>query len=207
MENTKYKNEFTIRGRLLSASTGKTGRTYLTVLVTEIPDKPTFPSVVLASGLKLPENIHPKMNVFIKGYVEGYNARIENGKLHHFQRLVATRIEPGRTEIETIFGEGGVVKERSKFRSYITGELVRTIDINDQWAKIVVKALPSEDTETVNYIVLSFSKRFSSFKFESFEVGAVYNIYARVSTPKKELDGKKRSFNDLLAQDVAKVEK
>ena len=190
----KGTNFFLVQGKLVGKKPERDGGETLTILVDENFGKETFPKVYVPKRLKKPLEMY--QNYYIEGLVEGGN-EVVGHKTMHVQRFYATKITPAVEELED-YATGHEIRKGSAFRGYLTGDLVRTIDINDEWGKIVLR-VPVECEGDPNYIRISYNKKmFHLPKMSELVQYGRYSAYSRISTPKKDIGGKPRTFCNLM---------
>jgi len=194
----KGTNFFFVQGKLVGRKPERDGGETLTLCVDEIFGKSTFPKVYVPKRASIPTEMYH--NYYIEGLVEGGNEQV-GGKTMHVQRFYATSVKPAIDVLED-YATDHEIRKNSAFRSYLTGDLVRTVDINDEWGKIVLK-VPVECEGDPNYIRISYNKKmFNLPKMSDLVRNEKYSAYCRISTPKKTVAGKDRTYCNLMLQNI-----
>lgn len=197
----KGTNFFFVQGKLVGRKPERDGGETLTLLVDENFGKETFPKIYVSKRVKTTMEMY--QNYYIEGLVEGGNEAVGK-KTMHVQRFYATDIKPAIDDLED-YAMDRAIRKGSAFRSYLTGDLVRTIDINEEWGKIVLR-VPVECEGDPNYIRISYNKKmFHLPELSELVRNKKYSAYCRISTPKKEVGGKEKTFCNLMLTNIEMI--
>ena len=197
----KGNNFFFTQGTVISKKPERDGGVTLTVVVDEVYGKTTYPKVYVSKERAARVPIKLQAKYYFEGIVEGGNEQKGN-KTFHTQRFYVTDVRPALRRLQDYATEHEIV-QGSAFRSYLTGELVRIIDIDDGWGKIVLK-MQSEGTPT--YVRISYNKNLRGLPdMKELVHHGDYSAYCRISTPKKVVNGKTCTYCNLMLQQIEKI--
>lgn len=195
-------NEVYANGRVIA--TGKDRRGYSTVTMVI---RGRRPSVIRFVVDNLSSSIGVGDNISVKGHTKAYSYHNEiHDKWTSVQYFIADSIEKNETEIMEHFGVPGRYYKDSHFRAYVSGEVTGTIETRDpKWGKLTVKVDGTGVDQRPSYITMSYfiSRRLPAFDYQR---GDKVCVVASISTPQKELDGRTINFENLIIEDIVKVD-
>lgn len=195
-------NEVKACGRIIA--TGKDRRGYSTVTIVIRGIKPAIVRFVVDN---LSSSIGVGDNVQIKGYTKAYSYHNEiQDRWISVQYFVAESIEKRPTALMERFGVEGRYHTESRFEAYFQGEVTNTLDTRDpNWGKLTIKVDGTGRDRRPSYITLSYfkSKRLPAFDYLR---GDKVCVYASISTPQKEFEGRTVNFENLVIEDIVRIE-
>ncbi len=156
---------------------------------------------------ELPDEIGLRKKVHVEGYVVSYRKSLEEGKFESVQYFIAEKVELQRTLLEAEFDIESNFFEKDSFTGLFCGTVCgapRTE--NPKWAKLVVAVNGREYGRKTSYIVFSY---FLDGRLPKFEYKQGDEVYIKTSlfTTDKEVNGKKKHFEDLQIEDIVKAKK
>jgi hypothetical protein len=104
------------------------------------------------------------------------------------------------------FGVEGRYHTESRFAAYFRGEVTNTLDTRDpNWGKLTIKVDGTGRDKRPSYITLSYfkSRRLPAFDYLR---GDKVCVYASISTPQKEFEGRTVNFENLVIEDIVRTE-
>lgn len=190
-------NEVVISGRVLSESTNKKGEKYFTLVSKNGVD--IFPRVMYDESL-LPEyNEHARLRV--KAHLETRDIYIARNKKITKQILVADSIQKETTLVEEKFGIPGKFFPDPTCKIYLKG-IVQSVKKENDWYRIVLSVSNPHDASKMYSIRISM--REVDRQPDIHEGSLIYTV-CKMTTPKKEVDGTARYYEDIMVNDIAVV--
>lgn len=190
----KTENKLIIDARVVSIR-GK-------VVTVYIPGKrDTYIRLLMTDKTEVPEGMDRNMRVNVEGYCRGYYAPDRNGGFSKRQYFVADKIVEQKTYLENHFGIKGNYYDTQSCRYYICGN-VSTAKVDGDWVRLTVMTDMDSQTRKVSSIHLSMRKDAASAKINK---GDRVCVACVVSSPKKEVNGQMKYFEDIIGVDIAKI--
>ena len=148
-----------------------------------------------------------KDHVRIAGFCRAYGFYNESlGKPSYNQYFVAQTIEKDTTELEEKFGMAGRYYNTPFFRMYTKGIVESIIDTgNERWKKLKVRTCSHGIDQRQSTITFSYYTG-GDLPECSYKRGDIVCLSASVSTPQKDMNGQKVSFENLTIEDIVLAE-
>lgn len=195
----KDENKIVADGRITYIRRSENGNT---VFYLQSVDKANVRNIQFVYKGDFPDGIGIRKKVHVEGYVVAYKNAIEGGKIDSIQYFVAEKVELQRSILEAEFGQTGHFLAKDSFKGVFSGTVSQVIRTeNPKWGKLVV-AINGRRT---SYVVFSYflGGRLPEFDYEK---GDRVCIMSGLSTIDKEVNGKKKHFQNLQIEDIAKME-
>lgn len=199
----KNENKIITDGRITYIRRTGKGNTVFNI---QSVDKATVRDIHFTYKGELPEEIALRKKVHVEGYVVAYRNTLEDGKFEPVQYFVAEKVELQKTLLEADFSQVGQFLEKDSFKGVFSGTVCgapRTE--NPKWAKLVVAIDGREYGRRTAYIIFSYFLEGRLPKFD-YKQGDKVCILTSLYTIDKEVNGKKKHFENLQIEDIAKVE-
>ena len=195
MSTDKVINEFTVTGRIIKKKEKENGDVRITVASRNGKDD-IFPHILCPKGLlpKCDNRVHVK----ISGHITASTAVWGNEqKLQYTQTLIADNITVDQTISEEKFGVRGRFYPRPAFELCLKGTVHSAREENG-WMRYQVELPSRGDNKTLIRLSMNKLERQPDLK-KGDEIYAVCGL----TTPKKIINGKSVTFEDLIVIDMA----
>ena len=191
-------NEFVITGRLTSLRSRKNGDRQ-GVVISRNGNNDLFVHMIFPKDV-LKENLKNRIHVRIRGHIRAQIYTDEAKKLKYSQSFIADEIETDETLADKYFGIHGKFYPIPSCEICLKGKISNVLDNND-WMRYQIE-IPEEDGK-------KSSLRLSMKKIDrhpDINKGDEVCVIGSLTTPKKEINGKNRTFEDILVMDIVKID-
>lgn len=198
----KNENKIIADGRITYIRKSANGNT---VFYLQSVDKATVRNIQFTYMGDFPDEIGIRKKVHVEGYVVAYKKEGEGGKVDPVQYFVAEKVELQRTLLELDFSQAGHFLEKDSFKGVFSGTICAVLRTqNPKWGKLNVAINGREVGRKTSYIDFSYFLDGRLPKFD-YEQGDKVCIVTSLYTIDKEVNGKKKHFQNLQIEDIVKV--
>ena len=184
-------NEFVITGRIINSRKRNNGSTTITVISRNGGD--IYVHIQCRKGM-LPE-FENRTHVKVEGHIETANHMDSNKNLQHTQTFVADNVILDQTMSEDRFGIRGKFYLPPSCTIYLKGRINKVLD-SGNWIRYQI------EDGMGNYIRSSMKKL---DRQPEINPGDEVCIVGSLSTNRKEIKGRKATFEDIIVMDIGKV--
>ena len=168
-----------------------------------IPGKrDVFLRLLTTNDTVMPEKIERGMRVSVEGYIRGYYGRDRDGSMSKRQYFVADKIEEQTTSMERNLGIKGTYYDTPSCKYLIAGNVATKKDDGD-WVRFTI--VTDMDHEKRRLSSVHISMRSNEVAAQVKKGDGVCMVCA-VSSPKKEVNGQMKYFEDIIGVDIARVD-
>ena len=209
-EKLETVNEVVATGRMIWNGRNERGYPSFRLAVRDgFSDKPSVIYFTLGENLMLDPSIRYNSYIHVKGYVKAfYYLNDMRQKYTAYQEFVATEVEKADSELHMRFGTEGRYVADSLCRIYVLGEVysvAKPKEDNNHWGRITIKVNGTGRDRRPSTIPFNYYMGFYLPEL-NFKKGDVVCLCASVKVRDKEVDGSNVHFENLVVEDIAKIE-
>lgn len=200
-------NRFEASGKITSIGVNRMGRSSITIVMRGRHNKqPDIIDIVLIKPLAF--DIKRSDYVKVKGHIRSF--RYYNDIRQRYvsvQYFVADEIEKDVPMLTQEFGIPGRHYSSSSFRAFVKGKVTHVLHVeNSEWYKMRIETESMEEIDKrLSNIEVGYnaSMRLPAFDFQA---GDYVAAWVSVRTREKVVDHKKVHFEDLIVEDLARLD-
>ena len=187
-------NRFEALGHITSIGTSRNGNTFIHTKIRTRDGKEIYPTFFLPAGN--PIFVEPGKKAFISGHVTAFDEsqHTPDGHTRHEQRYYADRVYIAHDQ-------SSGRRDSEYFDIFLTGKLARILDSGNGWRRVALETTVKEKGKdyTTRISIGYFSRDRNLIPVSDLKMGAIYEIITRPVTPTRIKDGKKVTYDNLVA--------
>lgn len=196
---TKPRNDYKIRGRIVTERPGSTADTVILTIIIKNEDRDVFPEIYCKKDMLPEHKEHSYLE--IEGYIVNVQKRNNTKWIH---KMYAERIRLASTILEEAFGVRGRFWEPSNCMFYVTGKISAISEDtrnNHTYVRYIIES-PIPDTDQKTYLHIDWRK---IDRHPKFNIGDEICAACKINTPKKMVGKEQRHFLNLDVFDMNKL--